>query len=66
LSSAEKRQPGPEDLRAALDLDDTAKCNFDQLSYSNKRRHVLQIEDAKTPETRERRIAKAIESLRSG
>jgi hypothetical protein len=56
----------PWDLQDALDQDDTARCNFDRLTYSNKRRYVLQIEDAKTPETRERRIVKTVESLRAG
>ncbi|RPI84926.1 MAG: hypothetical protein EHM41_12145, partial [Chloroflexi bacterium] len=36
------------------------------LSYSNKRRIVLGIEDARTAETRQRRIDKAIGMLREG
>jgi RNA polymerase sigma factor (sigma-70 family) len=36
------------------------------LSYSNKRRFVLSIEDAKTPQTRQRRIDKAVSTLREG
>jgi uncharacterized protein YdeI (YjbR/CyaY-like superfamily) len=36
------------------------------LSYSNKRRYVLSIEDAKTAETRQRRIAKAVSTLHEG
>lgn len=56
----------PPDFAAALDGDDEARRFFDGLSYSNRRRFVLSIEDAKTPETRQRRIAKAVESLRAG
>ncbi|HEY8601198.1 MAG TPA: YdeI/OmpD-associated family protein [Thermomicrobiales bacterium] len=56
----------PPDFAAALDDDAVARQHFEQLSYSNKRRHVLSVEDAKTPETRQRRIAKAIETLRVG
>jgi hypothetical protein len=56
----------PQDLQEALDQDDTARGNFERLSYSNKRRYVLQIEDAKTPETRKRRIVKTLDSLRTG
>jgi hypothetical protein len=54
----------PDDLAAALAADSVAKIFFDSLSYSNKRRIVLPIEDAKTDETRQRRIAKSIEKLR--
>ena len=56
----------PEDLRVALDGDPAAREAFERLSYSNRRRHVLAIEDAKTPETRRRRVVKALETLRSG
>ena len=56
----------PPDFAQALDLDAEAKRFFESLSYSNKRRFVLSIEDAKTPETRLRRIEKALASLREG
>ncbi len=54
----------PEDFAAALAADDAAKRSFDGMSYSHKQRWVLSVTDAKTPETRQRRIAKAIEELR--
>lgn len=56
----------PQDFAAALEQDEAAKQAFDKLSYSNKRRHVLSIEDAKTPETRQRRIEKTISTLKAG
>lgn len=56
----------PEDLSVALAGDAAAKAFFETLSYSNKLRHVLSITDAKTPETRAKRIDKALETLRSG
>jgi Bacteriocin-protection, YdeI or OmpD-Associated/Domain of unknown function (DUF1905) len=56
----------PPDLAIALAGDENAKRFFDGLSYSNKRRIVLSIEDAKTTETRQRRIDKAISSLSEG
>lgn len=56
----------PPDLSSALEADPEARRFFDGLSYSNKRRIVLGIDDAKTPETRRRRIDKAIERLRQG
>ena len=56
----------PGDLAAALDADPEARRTFDTLSYSNKSWHVLQVEGAKTGETRQRRIAKSIDILRQG
>jgi hypothetical protein len=56
----------PPDLAEALTADPDAQRFFDSLSYSNKRRLVLQIEGAKTDETRQRRIAKTVEGLREG
>jgi hypothetical protein len=56
----------PADLAAALDAEPDARRTFDGLSYSNKSWHVLQVEGAKTDETRQRRIAKSVDSLREG
>jgi Bacteriocin-protection, YdeI or OmpD-Associated/Domain of unknown function (DUF1905) len=53
----------PPDLAKALKRDAKARKAFDALSYSNKQRHVLSIEGAKTEETRQRRIDKAIQAL---
>ena len=54
----------PADLSAALEGDLAAREAFERLSYSHRRRHVMAIEEAKTPVTRQRRIAKALEMLR--
>ena len=56
----------PPDFAAAIDAVPDARRTFDGLSYSNKSWHVLQIEGAKTDETRQRRIAKSVEALRDG
>jgi hypothetical protein len=56
----------PADLSAALEGDDAAREAFERLSYSHRRRHVMAIEEAKTPETRQRRVIKALEMLREG
>jgi Bacteriocin-protection, YdeI or OmpD-Associated/Domain of unknown function (DUF1905) len=56
----------PPDLATALDRDAGARQAFEALSYSNKRRIVEPIDDAKTPETRQRRIDKAVDALRDG
>ena len=56
----------PADLAEALERDVEAKRYFEGLSYSQKQRHVLPIEQAKTAETRQRRIDKALSMLREG
>lgn len=55
----------PVDLAKALARDGRAKQAFENLSYTNKKRHVLAIEGAKTVETRQRRLAKALDELRN-
>lgn len=56
----------PADLKKALANDKVAQQAFERLSYSMKRSHVLSIEGAKTPETRQRRIDKTMATLRDG
>jgi uncharacterized protein DUF1905/bacteriocin resistance YdeI/OmpD-like protein len=56
----------PTDFLEALDRDADARRFFDGLSFSNKQRIVLSIEEAKTAETRLRRIAKSVGTLREG
>jgi ABC-type Na+ efflux pump permease subunit len=55
----------PADFASALDGDAAAKERFEALSYSNKSRHVIAIEQAKTSETRARRIEKALSARRA-
>jgi uncharacterized protein YdeI (YjbR/CyaY-like superfamily) len=54
----------PSDFADALRRQPAANRFFEGLSYSNRLRHVLSIEGAKTTETRQRRVAKAVEALR--
>ena len=54
----------PADFAKALDADPVARAAYDNLAFSHKREHVLAIESAKKPETRQRRIEKAIATLR--
>ena len=53
----------PPDFKRALAKHPAAKRAFEALSNSHKKAHVLAIEGAKTDETRQRRITKAIEQL---
>lgn len=65
LDTAPRTVEVPADFRAALDADPATRTRWDALAYSHRLRHVLAINEAKAPETRQRRIAKAIEMLRS-
>lgn len=56
----------PADLKKALDRHAGAKKFFDGLSYSKKNWFVQGIEGAKTAETRERRVVKAVGMLKEG
>jgi hypothetical protein len=53
----------PEDLRAALDHDPDAAAEFERLSYTHQREHVVWIEAAGREETRTRRITQTLERL---
>ena len=66
LDTAPREVTVPADFAGALDADAPARQTFDGLSYSNRQWHVLQVEGAKTAETRQRRIAKSVEILREG
>lgn len=66
LDTAPREVNVPADFAAALARDSKAKKFFDSLSYSNRSRHVISIEGAKTDETRQRRIEKSVAMLREG
>ncbi len=53
----------PADLATALKREPAARRAFELLSYSGQRRHLQAIDQAKTPETRQRRIDKTISEL---
>jgi len=66
LDTAPREVTVPADLARALSREPAAKRFFEGLNFSNKQRIVIAIESTKTPETRERRIAKSVSSLRQG
>lgn len=63
LDTAPRTVEVPAELKKALDKNKTAKANFEKLAPSKKKAMVLSINDAKTEETKLRRIGKAIEQL---
>lgn len=66
VDTAPREVEVPGDLRAALELAPEAGAAFARLSYSHQRAHVEAIAAAKRPETRRRRIDRAIEMLTEG
>jgi hypothetical protein len=66
LDEAPRTVTVPDDLAEALAGDPAAGAAFARLSYSHQQRHVLAVESAKAPETRQRRIAKTVADLAQG
>jgi hypothetical protein len=66
LDTAPREVNVPADFAAALAAEPSAQRTFDALSYSNKGWHIVQIEGARSDETRQRRIAKSVGVLREG
>ena len=63
LDSEPRTVTVPPDLASALGREPAARQVFEQLSYTGQNRHVLAVEAAKTPQTRQRRIEKAVTAL---
>ena len=64
LDTAERTVEVPPALVAALDADPAVRAAFDALSPSARKEHARAVTDAKQDATRERRIAKIVQSLR--
>jgi Domain of unknown function (DUF1905)/Bacteriocin-protection, YdeI or OmpD-Associated len=62
LDSAPREVAVPADLTAALKKAKALK-SFEALAYSHRKEHVRAIEEAKAPETRVRRIEKAVQKV---
>lgn len=66
LDTAPRVMEVPPDLQKALNANKAAKAYFATLSYSNQRRHIDPINEAKSDETRARRIAKSVALFAEG
>ncbi|NUT32544.1 MAG: DUF1905 domain-containing protein [Hamadaea sp.] len=64
LDTAPRVIEEPEDLAHALDADPAARAAWDALAPTHRRRHVLDVEGAKRPETRARRVDAVLAALR--
>lgn len=65
LDTAPRTVAAPEDLAVELNRDPALRAAWDRLAFTHQREHVEAIEDAKKPETRARRVAKAVEMVRA-
>jgi hypothetical protein len=65
LDTEKREVEVPPELAKALAKDPSAKKYFDSLSYSRKYALAAPIANGKTPETRERNLAKAMAELKA-
>ena len=65
-SRAKREVVVPEELRQALARQPATKAQFDAMSPSHRREYCEWIAEAKKPETRERRVLKAMEQIAEG
>jgi len=65
LDTAPRTVEPPPDLVRAMARDKKMVANWERLSFTNKKEMALSLEEAKKPETRERRLKAAIAKLRA-
>ena len=56
----------PAELARALKTNKAARAAWDKLSYTHRKEHARAVEEAKRPETRERRVERAVAELAAG
>ncbi|MGN6169238.1 MAG: YdeI/OmpD-associated family protein [Solirubrobacteraceae bacterium] len=66
LDSEPREVEIPEALARALSADPDARAAFDRLAFTHRKEYARWVADAKREETRDRRVARAIEMLREG
>src|SRR2546423_11455431 len=65
LDTEARTVSAPDDLAKALARDAKAGAAWERLSFTNKNEIARSLDEAKKPETRERRLAAALERLRA-
>jgi Bacteriocin-protection, YdeI or OmpD-Associated/Domain of unknown function (DUF1905) len=66
LDDAPREVEVPPALAQALDADPAAKARFGALAYSHRKEFARWIAEAKKQDTRERRVAQAVQMLHEG
>lgn len=66
LDTAPREVELPAPLASALVADPAASQAFERLAFTHRKEYARWIDEAKRPETRERRVTQALELLREG
>ncbi|HEX6526093.1 MAG TPA: YdeI/OmpD-associated family protein [Streptosporangiaceae bacterium] len=66
LDQAPREAEVPEALAAALAADPQAAAAFERMSFTHRKEYARWITEAKREETRQRRVAQAVEMIRVG
>jgi Domain of unknown function (DUF1905)/Bacteriocin-protection, YdeI or OmpD-Associated len=64
--TGERTVTAPDDFRKALAASKTAQERFDEFAYTHRKEYVQWVEEAKRPETRQRRIRDAVSRISKG
>lgn len=65
LDTEKREVEVPPDLAKALKAEPKTKAVFDALAFTYRKEHARALTDAKTPETRQRRLDKIMDMLRT-
>ena len=66
LDTAPREVEVPEELARALAADENARTAYDKLAFTHRKEFARWIAEAKRAETKERRVAQALEMLHDG
>jgi hypothetical protein len=66
LDEAPREVEVPADLAAALAADPQAAASFEQMAFTHRKEYARWIAEAKRDETRQRRVAQAVEMIKAG
>jgi hypothetical protein len=66
LDQAPREVEVPEALAAALAVDPQAAAAFERMAFTHRKEYARWIDEAKRPETRQRRAAQAVQMIRAG
>jgi hypothetical protein len=66
LDTEEREVEVPEALARALDADPAARAKFDALAYTHRKEYARWVSEAKSEQTRTRRVAQALALVREG
>ena len=66
LDTAPREVEVPEALARALDADPAARAAFEKLAFTHRKEFARWIDEAKREQTRDRRVAQALDMIRAG